>query len=104
MSIGTADVASWTDNSRSTCTAQLTMDGATINNLTTIDKEGTLKLTVTDPAGNASSADIKLTASGILGLESLKLLNLQVDQEVNLLERITLGNGTSLTKVQIEID
>ena len=40
----------------------------------------------------------------ITGLDNLKGMSLQVDQESDLLSGITLGNGAELTKVEIEKD
>lgn len=40
----------------------------------------------------------------IAGLDNLKGMSFQVDQETNLLSGITFGNGAELTKVEIEMD
>lgn len=42
------------------------------------------------------------TSEPVSGLESLSQLSLQVDKEVNLLQGITIANGVTLTKVEIE--
>lgn len=55
---------------------------------------------MTDPSGNASNAEICLTAKPVL----LRDFSLQVDQEVNLLDIIVLGKGVELIKIEIEKD
>lgn len=70
LSIGETEVATWTDDKSevSKCKTDLTFtasaDGSkakTITSGATLDKAGTLKLTVTDEAGNSASKDITIT-------------------------------------------
>ena len=70
LSIGETEVATWTDDKSevSKCKADLTFTasadgskGKTITSGATLDKAGTLKLTVTDEAGNSASKDITIT-------------------------------------------
>lgn len=71
---------------------------------TKLSEAGVLKLTVTDEAGNAGSSEISLTAVAVYGLEALSSLNLQVDKESDLLAGLTVADGLTLTKVEIEQD
>ena len=92
-----------------TCKASLSLTptGGSATSVTsgaTLSEAGTLTLTVTDEAGNASSAAITLTAVAIYGLEALQQLSLQVDQETDLLAGLTVAEGLTLDKVEIEID
>ena len=102
--------ASWTDDYTKTCKAELTLtsEGATtartINSGDKLTEAGILKLTVTDDYKNAASSDIKLTAIAVYGLENMNNLTLKVDQEVNLLQGLTIAEGLTLSKVEIEID
>ena len=65
LSIGETKVANWTDDKSAAdkCTVVLsfTEAGTTIKSGDTLDKSGTLTLTVTDEAGNSASKGITLT-------------------------------------------
>ena len=99
--------ATWTDDYTKTCKAELSLtpEGATtaktINSGDELTEAGTLKLTVADDFQNAASTEIKLTAIAVYGLENLANLQLQVDQEVNLMEGLTLAEGLILQKVEV---
>ena len=100
-------IASWSDNKTKNCSVLLSINWKTITSWTTINEEWILTIKVSDEAWNIKSADIKLNKAvnqDISWLENLKNLNMQVDQEVNLLDWVTFGNGASLEKVEIEID
>ena len=100
-------VASWNDNKTRNCSVLLLLNWKTITSGTTISEEWTLTIKVSDEAWNIKSSDIRLNKAvdqDISWLENLKNLNMQVDQEVNLLNWVTFGNGASLEKVEIEID
>ena len=101
--------ASWKDDFTAECTVSLLFKNtagteAEVKDGATLSEAGTLTLTVTDEAGNASSAAITLTAVAIYGLEALQQLSLQVDQETDLLAGLTVAEGLTLTKVEIEQD
>lgn len=100
-------VASWSDNKTKNCTILLSLNWKTITSWTTISEEWTLTMKVSDEAWNIKSSDIKLNKTvnqDILWLDNLKNLNMQVDQEINLLNWVTLKNWANLEKVEIEID
>ena len=106
MKIGADLVASWKDDKSTTCTVSITFTGKdgtskAINSGDKLTEEGKLKLKVTDEAGNTSTAEITLTSVAVYGLENLQGKTLQVDQEVNLLERLTFAEGLTLQKVEI---
>ncbi len=61
LKIGTKTVATWKDDVSKTCKAGLELDGKAISSGTKLSDPGKLKLTVTDEAGNSSSAEITLT-------------------------------------------
>ena len=61
LKIGTKTVATWKDDVSKTCKAGLELDGKAISSGTKLSDPGKLKLTVTDEAGNSSSAEIILT-------------------------------------------
>lgn len=56
---------------------------------------------VTDEAGNHADHDFILTAIAIYGLENLTGRLLQVDQEADLLEGLTVAEGLTLQKVEM---
>ena len=109
MKIGSDLVASWKDDKSTACTVSITFvaaDGTskTVNSGDKLSEEGKLKVKVSDEAGNSSEAEITLTVVAITGLENLNNLSLQVDQEVNLLEGLSIAEGLSLEKVEVEQD
>ena len=108
MKIGSDLVASWKDDKSTACTAVLTFTAngtsKTINSGDKLSEEGKLQVKVSDEGGNSSEAEITLTAVAITGLENLNNLSLQVDQEVNLLEGLSIAEGLSLEKVEVEQD
>ena len=99
-------VASRTDNQTKNCKVLISFNWKTITSWTTISEKWTLTIKVSDDAWNIKSTDIQLNIwsqeAPISWIENLRNLSLKVDQEVNLLEWITLWNGASLVKVQIE--
>ena len=101
--------ASWKDDFTAECTVSLLFKDsarsqAEVKDGTTLSEAGILTLTVTDEAGNAASAEITLTAVAVYGLDALSSLNLQVDKESDLLAGLTVADGLTLTKVEIEQD
>ena len=110
LSIGETKVANWTDDKSAAdkCTVVLsfteanTKAGTTIKSGDTLDKAGTLTLSVTDEAGNKAEKSITLTDQIVFGMESLKNLDLQIDKEVSLMDGITTAEGWSIAKVEIE--
>ena len=102
--------ATWTDDYSAAPEASLTFQAegsqtaVAVNSGDQLSQAGTLKLTVTDEAGNAGSSEISLTAVAVYGLEALSGLELQVDKESDLLAGLTVADGLTLTKVEIEQD
>ena len=102
--------ATWTDDYSAAPEASLTFQAegsqtaVAVNSGDQLSEAGILKLTVTDEFENAASKEITLTAVAIYGLESLQQLSLQVDQETDLLAGLTVADGLTLTKVEIEQD
>ena len=128
LSIGETEAAIWTDDKSAAdkCTVALsfaeagtkataeaandnapdtkadTKAGTSIKSGDTLDKAGTLTITVTDEAGNNAEKNITLTAQWIIGLENLGNLDLQIDKEVSLMDGITAAEGWTISKVEIE--
>ena len=101
--------ASWTDDISKSCKVELSLvpsggQSKTINSGDVITKAGVFKIHVTDEFGNKSIGEITLLSVAITGLENLQNLSLQVDKEVNLLQGLTIAEGLSLVKVEIEQD
>lgn len=78
--------------------------GKAIESGETLFDAGILQITVQDDAKNKSTAEIKLTSVAITGLESLMGKELTVDVPVNLLEGLTIAEGLTLQKVEVEQD
>jgi len=100
-------VASRSDNKTKNCNVTLSINWKSISSWTTISEEWTLTIKVSDEAGNVKNADVKLNVTAeqdISWLENIKLLDMQVDQEINLLEWVTFGNGAQLVKTEIELE
>jgi len=76
----------------------------TISSGDILTEAGSLSIAITDEFENKSEGEITLTAVAVHGLESLENLQLQVDQEVNLLEGLTIAEGLTLQKVKVEQD
>lgn len=107
LHIGNDLVASWSDDRSETCQVALTLNWKAITSWTILNEAGTLTITVSDEAGNASKADVKLSIiaePAISWLEKLKNLSLQVDQEIDLLKWATLWNWAELLKFEIKTD
>ena len=111
LTIGGTEVATWTDDKSAAdkCTVALsfteagtkataeaaddnapdtkaeTKAGTSVKSGDTLDKAGTLAITVTDEAGNKAEKGITLTDQIVFGLESLSSIDLQIDKEVNLI-------------------
>lgn len=105
-----AVAATWTDDYTESCEIGLSLTSAESAEVKAIasgdilSEAGTLKLTVTDEFDNSATAEIKLTAVAVYGLDNLQNKQLQVDQEVNLLEGITFAEGLTLAKIEAEQD
>lgn len=105
-----AVAATWTDDYTESCEIGLSLTSAESAEVKAIasgdilSEAGTLKLTVTDEFGNSATAEIKLTAVAVYGLENLQNKQLWVDQEVNLLEGVSIAEGLTLAKVEAEQD
>ena len=94
--------ATWKDDYSETCKVELALEGKTINSGDVLLEAGKLIIAVTDEFQNKTTAEIELTAIAVYGLEDLQGKTLQVDQEVNLLEGLTITEGLTLTKVEVE--
>ena len=99
--------ATWADDYSTTFTTVLTLvseggQSKVLNSGDILFDAGKLSLTVADESNNNTTAEIPLTAIAITGLENLQNLTLQVDQEVNLLQGLTIAEGLTLSKVEIE--
>ena len=63
-----------------------------------------LKITVSDEFQNTATVEIALTAVAVYGLENLSQLQLKVDEEINLMQGLTIAEGLTLQKVEIVQD
>lgn len=95
-------VASWSDKYTAECKVVVKFNDKEVKSGDTLDEAGLLTITVTNNQEKSSTAEISITNIAIYGLENIK--DLQVDQEVNLLDLITLANGVELINTEIEID
>ena len=93
--------ASWKDDYAETCTVELSIAGEKINSGDILFDAGTMVISVADEFRNKATAEFILTAVAITGLENLQNLSLQIDQEVNLLEGLTVAEGLTLQKVEM---
>lgn len=100
-------IATRNDDVTKDCKASLSFNWQTITYWTIVSEEWTLTLQVSDATWNTSKIEIKLNTtpeSPISWLEKLKNLSLKVDQEIDLLKWVTLGNWVEISKVEIESD
>ena len=95
-------VASWSDKYTAECKVVVKFNDKEVKSGDTLDEAGLLTITVTNNQEKSSTAEISITNIAIYGLENIK--DMQVDQEVNLLDLITLANGVELIKTQVEMD
>jgi hypothetical protein len=95
-------VASWSDKYTAECKVVVKFNDKEVKSGDTLDEAGLLTITVTNNQEKSSTAEITITNIAIYGLENIK--DLQVDQEVNLLDLITLADGVELINTEIEID
>ena len=96
--------ATWTDDYSEVFTVELSFAGEKINSGDILFDAGKLTFQVADEFQNKATAEITLTSVAIYGLENLQGKTLQVDQEVNLLQGLSIAEGVSLAKVEIEQD
>lgn len=105
LHIGNDLLASWSDDRSETCQVTLMLNWKPITSWTILNDDGTLTLTVSDEAGNASKVDVKLSIEpSISWLEKLQKSAMQVDKEIDLLKWLTFAEGVTLVKTEIEID
>lgn len=100
-----AVAASWSDDYTAECRLEMVFtpaDGSpkTINSGDVLSEAGTLEITVTDDFDNKTSVEITLTAVAVFCIESLQNLSIKVDEEVDLLQGITITEGLTLQKVE----
>lgn len=101
------EIASRSDDKTQNCTVLVKFNGKEVKSWDTINPTGKndkISITVTDDKGKYDSKEINVTNDTILWLESLKNLNIQVDQEVDLLKWISMADWAELIKVEIGID
>ena len=101
--------ATWADDYSETFTIELTLtpesgQSKTLKSGDNLLDAGKLTILVADDSNNKATAEITLTAVAIYGLENLQDKTLQVDQETNLLEGLTLADGLTLKKVDVVQD
>ena len=102
--------ASWTDDYTTACTVELSLttgenaDPKPVKTGDILKDAGKLTITVADEFQNKSSGEITLTAVAVYGLENLSQLQLKVDEEINLLQGLTIAEGLTLQKVEIVQD
>lgn len=102
--------ASWKDDYSESLTVDIqyfpdnSTTGKAIESGETLFDAGKLQIAVQDDAKNKSTAEIKLTSVAITGLESLMEKELTVDVSVNLLQDLTIAEGLTLQKVEVEQD
>lgn len=101
--VGTDTVASWSADGSPIKDISLTYNGSSISFGTQLSEKGTLGLSVSNEAGKSSYQSISLTDEAIMGLSTLEEL-LQVDQETDLLQGLTLARGFELVKTEIEFE
>ena len=97
-------IASRSDDKTQNCKVWVKFNGNKVESWDTINGAWTLSIRVEDDENKFDSKDINVTNNTIIGLENLKNLNMQVDEEVDLLKWISFANWVELTKVEIEID
>ena len=97
-------IASRKDDNPESCTISLKLNWQEIKSWDTINDAWTLVLSITNKHSKTSKAEITLTNDAIFGLETLQNANMKVDQEIDLLEWITLADGISIIKTEIEHD
>lgn len=101
------EIASRSDDKTQNCTVLVKFNDKEVKSWDTINPTGKndkISITVTDDKGKYDSKEISITNNTILWLESLKNLNIQVDQEVDLLKWISMADWAELIKVEVEID
>ena len=101
--------ASWTDDYSIAFSVELSLlvDGASpkaINSGDVLLEAGKLTLSVADEFQNKGTGDINLTAIAVFGLEKLAGLQLQVDQDADLMNGLTIADDLTLQKVEIVQD
>lgn len=96
-------MAEWKAGSGKIKSVALSLNDIAVSMGTMLSENGSLCLTVTNEADKSATSYIKLTDEAITGLSALQGL-LQVDQEVNLTEKLRFAKGFELTKAEIEFD
>ena len=96
--------ASRTDDKTANCKVSLEFKSKEIKSWDPITEAGVLSIKVEDDKGKFDKKDINITNNTIIGLENLKNLNMQVDNEVDLLKWISFADWVELVKVEVEID
>ena len=105
--LGDEEIASRSDDKTQNCTVSVKFNGKEVKSWDAINPTGNndkISITVTDDKGKYDSKEINVTNDTIKWLETLKNLNMQVDQEVDLLKWISFADWIELVKVEVEID
>ena len=100
-------MASWSDDRTEKCEVSLMFNWSEVKSWDTLNWEWKLVLTISDGEWKSSSVEFTLTnetTEAIFWLENLQSLNLKVEKEVNLLQWLTLANGVSLKRVEVQLN
>ncbi len=98
LSIGSQVVATWADETTKKCKAEISVGGKSVSSGSILSEAGTLEITVTDDFDNKTSVEITLTAVAVFCIESLQNLSIKVDEEVDLLQGITIPNPNAFVQ------
>jgi len=95
----------WKDDNTETCTPSLNIKWNTteIKTWETIKEWGTLSYTLTDEKWKSTSVEFSIESKGI-DITNLSNLNMQVDQETDLLQWISIPSGIQISKVEVEVN
>ena len=100
--IGGAVVAEWSDKRTEKCKVKLSFNGRELKSGDVLSEPGKLTLTVTNDQGKSSTAEITLTNEAVSG--EVRIGDMQVDAETDLLIGLTFVSGATLVKTEIEQD
>lgn len=97
-------IAKRTDKDPESCKVSLKFNWKEITSWDNINEAWTLILSITNKQSKTSNAEITLTNDAIFGLEKLQNITIPVDKEIDLLNWLTLADGVTLVKTEIEIN
>lgn len=95
----------WKDDNTEICTPSLNIkwNSAEIKTWETIKEWGTLSYTLTDEKWKSTSVEFSIESKGI-DLTNLSNLSMQVGQETDLLQWISIPSGIQISKVEVEVN